>query len=128
MPQGRIASGDIYPSRFAKLSTTDGKATQCGSNERPFGISQLNTRRSEYIDTSGKAAAAGEPILIYDNNEECLLELGGTVTQNDVLKSDANGKGVVAGTDKDKAGARAMRGGVSGEIIPVKVDIVDIAV
>ena len=124
MPQSLIATGDIFPSRFVKLSTTRGKGTQAGAGERPVGISQRGTRRSEYVDTSGKAAVVGEPVTVFDQGEECWLEIAGTIAVDGLIKSDADGKGVAAGSDADWVGAIALGGGVSGDLIPVKVHIV----
>lgn len=121
MPQSFKANGDIYPARFVKLTTTDGRVVQCGAGDRGIGVSQMSTRRSDYVDSSGKAAASGEPIQVYDLGEECLLEIAGTVAQGDRLKSDANGKGVVTTTDRDQYVAVALVSGVSGEQIKVKV-------
>jgi hypothetical protein len=124
MLQSGIANGDIYPMRFVKLdSTTDGRLLQCGAGDRPIGISQKSTRRSEYIDTSGKAALAGEPVQYYDVNEICALQLGGTVARGDRLKSDANGKGITAATDGDAFGAIAEAAGVLDQFIPVQVSL-----
>ena len=125
MPQSAIAGGDIYPMRFVKLSTTRGQVLECDAGERPIGISQRGTRRSEYVDTSGKAAAANEPITFFDESEECWLELGsGGANENDLLKADADGKGVAAGTDADWAGAICLGAGAAGDLVPVKVHIV----
>lgn len=126
--QNGKASGDIYPMRFIRRSTTDGLIVQCGANERPDGISQKDMRRSSYIDSSGKAAATGEPIGYYQLGEIAALTLAGTVQNGYRLKSDADGKGVYADTDKDHAGGNAMSDGVSGEHIPVLVLPIDIAV
>jgi hypothetical protein len=106
------------------LSTTRGVVTQAGAGARPVGISQRGTRRSEYVDTSGKAAAVNEPIMFFDEGEECWLEIAGTVAVNALLKSDADGKGLAATADADWAGAVALGGGASGDLIPVKVQIV----
>jgi hypothetical protein len=122
MPQGFIANGDIPPMRFVKYDTVDGRVLQCGAGDRPIGVSQKSTRRAEYVAADGLAAKAGEPILVFDLGEECALELGGTVTPQARLKSDASGKGVATTTDKDQYGALALMNGVAGEIINVKVD------
>lgn len=124
MPQSRIANGDIYPMRFVKLDTTaDGKVLQCGAGDKPIGISQKGTRRSPYVDTSGKAAAAGEPVMLYDETEEPAIQLGGTVTPDNRLKSDANGKGIATTSDGDVYGAISLAAGVLDQFIPVKVTV-----
>lgn len=120
--QSFIANGDIYPCRFVELVTsTTGRVTQCGTGEKVYGISQMGLRRDPYIETSGRAAIAGEPIMVFDDAEECLLELGGTVSAFDRLKSDTNGKGVATTTNLDEYGAIAIESGVAGEQIKVKV-------
>jgi len=119
--QGFIATGDIYPCRFFKASGTDGKVTQAGSGDLPLGVSGPGTRRAQYIDTSGKHAAAGEPVLAYGLGEECGIELGGTVNQGDRLASDGDGKGVATTTDQVQYGGFALADGVSGEVIPMRV-------
>lgn len=130
MPQSFIAGGDIFPMRIVKLSTTvDGRCLQStagtAGGDRPIGISQRGTRRIEYVDTSGKAAAAGEPLTVYDEGEECYLETGGAVTAGDLLKSDANGKGITAAFDTDWCAAVALTSGASGALIIAKVQIVE---
>lgn len=119
--QGFIASGDIYPCRFVKAGTVDGEVTQCGAGDPPIGISQKGTRRSPYIDTSGKAAAAGEPIQVHLMGDIALLDLAGTVVPGDLLKADTNGKGVVTVTNLDKYGGKATVNGTSGQRIGVQV-------
>src|SRR5574341_14624 len=123
MPQAAIANGNIAPSRFIKIDTTnEGRVLQAGAGDRVIGISQAGTRRSDYVANDGFAAKVNEPIRYFNEKDEesIPLELGGTVARGDRVKSDANGKGVTAGTDKDQYGAIAIVSGVSGEIIPVK--------
>jgi len=121
--QSFIANGNIYPCRFVKLTTTvnGGRVTQAGTGELVFGVSQMGSRRSIYIDSAGYAAILGEPIGVFDDTEETALELGGTVTVGDRLKSDTNGKGVTTVTDREEYGALALQNGVSGDQIKVKV-------
>lgn len=121
--QSFVADGNIYPSRFVKLTaaSADGRVLACGAGERAYGISQKSTRRVPYVDSSGYAAQVGEPIKVYDRpGEKCALELGGTVARGDFLKSDANGKGVTASADQDDYGAIALDSGVAGELIAVE--------
>ena len=123
MPQTFISTADIYAARFVKLSTAPpGRCTQCGAGDKVYGISQLGLRRSPYVEaTAGRVAAVDEPVGVFDDGEECLLEIGGTVTAFDRLKADANGKGVVTTTNLDEYGAIAFQSGVSGDQIRVKV-------
>jgi hypothetical protein len=71
------------------------------------------------------AAASGEPVdVIHDGIAN--LKLGGTVTRGDLLMSDGSGFGIVAsagaGTNVRVIGA-AIISGVSGDIIPVMVEV-----
>ena len=120
--QSFIANGTIYPMRFTELVTTlPGRVTQCGAGEKVYGISQVGIRRDPYIETLGRAALVNESIGVFDDGTECKLELGGTVTTFDRLKSDADGKGVATTTNLDEFGAIAMESGVSGDQIMVKI-------
>lgn len=124
MSRSGQAAGDIYPCRFVKDGSADGTYLQAGAGDRTRGISFKDTRRSQYVDTSGKLAASGEPFSFYHQpGERCWLELGGTVALGDRIKSDTDGKGVTAGTDKNQYGAIADAAGVSGELIPVFVTV-----
>lgn len=120
----RVANGTILPSRFVKLDTTaNGKVLAAGASDVPWGISQPGTRRTPYgaLD-DGNAAIAGDNLNIYGLGETMvLLELGGTVTVGDFLKPSTNGVGITASADGDIYGAKALRSGVSGELIPVEV-------
>lgn len=120
--QSFIAGGDIYPARFVKLdSTTDGQVLQCGSGDIPIGVSQLGTRRNSYVDSSGKAAAAGEPVQVFDLNSECALEMVAACNPGQYLKPDTNGKGTPVTTDNDYYGAVAAEVGAAGKYSKVKV-------
>ena len=131
----KVANGNIEPCRFVKLdSSGDGLAVRCGAGENMYGISQKEPRviaLSGAITVSGSeyAAIAGEMLNIYGpGDDEAWLELGGTVVAGAYLKSDADGKGVNAGTDKDKVGAQAMQAGTAGKLIKVKPMRFDLAV
>ncbi len=118
----RLPGANIAPSRFVKLGT-DGTVTQCGSNEDPYGISQPSTRNQALTgwDDGWAGVANGPPINVFGpGDDEAPLELSGTVNTGELIKSDTNGTGVKASSDHDRVGARAVRGGVSGDIIPVK--------
>ena len=123
MPASYFANGDIYPSRFVKLDPADGKVVQCLAGDLPFGISQEGTRRSPYVDPSGKAAAAGEPVLVYTLGERALLQVNGTVTPELRLKADANGMGIpVVSPSTDNYGGFAQLNGAAGKLIEVLID------
>lgn len=53
-----------------------------------------------------------------------MLKIAGTITRGQLIKTDANGQGVVVAADTDKAKARALQSGVAGDIIEVeRVDL-----
>jgi hypothetical protein len=117
------AGGDIYPCRLVKLSTSaDFKVLQATAGDRPIGISQEGTRYAPGTPAdTGIAAAAGDTPRVFGLGEICLLELGtGGAVRNDLLKSDANGKGVTASAG-DEVGAIALESGAAGEKIKVQV-------
>ncbi len=119
----KVASGNISPSRFLILTTSaDGKVTQAGAGEKVYGISGPWTRNTPYSSLEdGYHAIAGENVLVYGIGEKCMLELGGTVSPGDRLKSDSNGKAVATTTNLDEFGAVAMMAGTSGKLIEVEV-------
>lgn len=108
-----IAGGDVYISRFVKLSTTaDNTALQAGANERSVGISHDGTRDAPGVTgaTADLAASAGKPVKTYGLGDICLLWAGsGGFTAGDQIKSDADGKGVTAGSANDQVGAEALQ-------------------
>src|SRR5262249_39352494 len=114
---------NIAPSRFVKRSTTaDAQFLQAGAGDRIAGISQVGTRQTPYggLD-DGFCAIANENFHVFlpGVDKEAFLELGGTVSPGDYLKSDANGAGVTASSG-DEIGARAMVAGVAGQVVPVE--------
>lgn len=116
------AGGNIYPSRFVILSA-EYVVTQAEANGKVFGISQVGTNEPPTpTESSGYAAISGQILTVHQDHEEPLLELGGTVSAGDELKSDANGKGVVlAGSGSENIGAIALQSGVSGNKIKVRM-------
>lgn len=126
-----IAAGNIAPSRFVTKTVTSSEptVTQAGSNVLTWGISQPSTRYAPMTGLDdGYAAIAGETLNVYGEGcDECLLEIAGTVTAGQPIKSDSDGKGVAATTDKDHVGAIAVESGVSGDLIRVKPRVYDLA-
>lgn len=132
MAQSWIAGGNIAPSRFVKPSTTANQTVvQAGAGDIVCGISQKGTHNvpgtigGVAVD-DGYAAVAGMSVGVFDQSDTARgqfidLELGGTVTAGDYLKSDVNGKGVTATADGDYYGARTNRSGVAGQLIQVQV-------
>lgn len=123
MKRSYVASGNINPARFVKQDTSnEAKALLCGAGDRISGISQQGTRRLDLAGTTlndGYCAVAGTQFEAAQTNERVPLQLGGTVTVGDRLKSDSTGRGVVTTTDRDEYGAIAEQGGTVDQIIEV---------
>jgi len=122
---GYLAGGTIRPSRFVKIGTTDFSCLEADANEITIGISQEGGREAPIPSvTTVNAAESGDSVQVYQESEECLLELGGTVAVGGRIKSDADGKGVAVattGTTVQESGAFAAEAGVSGDLIRVRV-------
>ena len=133
----KLPGGNIHPSRFVKLQT-DNTVVEAGSGDAPWGISQASTRALALTaDTGGLSGlddgycgvANGPPINIFGpGDDQCKLELGGTVTIGAYLKASTNGVGVAATTDKDRVGAVALEAGSSGDVVLVKPLRFDVSV
>lgn len=116
------ASGNVTPSRFVKLSSTDNVVAQAGAGEAIIGVSQAGTRNAPYSSLDdGYAAADGEDLEVFGDNEVCWLELGAAATVGARLKSDANGAGTPVTANNDEWGAVALVAGASGDLIQVEV-------
>jgi hypothetical protein len=127
----KFPGGDIAPCRFVKLGSVVGTVLQCGAGEDIYGISPAPTRNLAVAGwDDGLAGKSGDGAMnvIGPGDDAALLELGGTVTFGQRLKSDADGKGVAATLDKERAGAIALAAGTSGMLIKVKPIRYDIAV
>jgi hypothetical protein len=123
VPVSYFASGDIYPSRFVKLDTVDGKVLQCLAGDLPFGISQEGTRKSPYLDATGRAAAAGDQLAVYTLGERAILQAGAAVVPGQRLKADANGMGIpVVSPSTDNYGGYCQLNGASGKLVEVLID------
>lgn len=121
-----VAGGAIEAASFIKLSAAaDYTALQAGSNERTFGITVDAAQAAPIPGASNDAAASGDLFRYFSVGDECLLQLGGTVTRGDMVISDASGFGVTAGAyasaTPQYVGAEAMESGVSGDKIRVRV-------
>lgn len=121
-----VAKGNILPSRFVKFDgTNDYGVIQGTANARVAGIASEAGRECPLPSVSTMyAAQSGDPIHVYGDGEQCLLELNDTVVPGAVLKSDGNGYGVnwdVTGTTTQEGGAVALQGGVAGDKIRVQV-------
>lgn len=119
-----LAGGNITPSSFVKVLTTDRTVVLCGAGDRCFGISKEWTRFPSWEGLQdGNIAISGEscPIYALPEDAEAFLEVNGTVAVGDYLKSDASGFGITAGSDGDEYGAQAIEAGVAGQVIKVKL-------
>jgi len=120
-----VAGGNIAPSRFVKRTSSSGESiiTQCGTNGDIAGISPQHTRRMALSGwDDGYAAISGENMsYIGPGDDEAMLEVGsGGLTAGCYIKSDTDGKGVIATTDKDHVGAIALHDAVAGALARVK--------
>lgn len=127
-----LADGDINPSRFVGPSLSNpNRVVQCdpfgdgGKSAAPIGVSQQGTKAAPIPSASTLAAAQGDPIKVYGDGEQCLLEYGGTVTQGDYLVPDTDGKAVTMQTSGEvqSYGAIALESGSSGDKRRVLVKI-----
>ena len=120
------AGGDIRPHRFIKYSTSaDNTALEADANEFVIGISTEATQDAPLPCADGDAAESGDQVHYYPTGTECLLEIGsGGVTRGAWIKSDADGKGVLAATTGATAqfyGAFALESASEGEFARVLV-------
>lgn len=99
------ASADLSASRYCFVKPSTGVAggvsariALCGANERGFGVLQ---DAPDAVGIAGAVRHLGTTKLKVDGT-------GTPIVVGSVLKSDASGRGVVAGTDKDKVLARAL--------------------
>jgi hypothetical protein len=110
------AGGAINPYSFVKFSTSSPGSSknpavvQCGAGDRPTGVAQ-----------NASAAASGDEVEVAFVGGGALLNITGTVTPGDSLKSDSSGYGIRTTSDADEVGAFAVEGGVSGDRIGVHV-------
>lgn len=125
-PPALQASGTIRTSRFVKISG-EFTCAECDANDPIIGVSYQGSNSAPIPDsTQGNAAISGQVPRLYGEGDECLLELGDTVSAGAYLKSDADGKGVPAlttGTTVQNVGAIALQDGVSGALIRVAVHL-----
>lgn len=120
-----LAGGTIRPSRFVKITAAH-TVSESDANEASVGVSQEGGNQPPLSDlvSTINAAVSGETLKVYGLGDECLLELGDTVTAGQYLKSDADGKGVpvaTTGTTLQLAGALALDAGAAGDLLRVQV-------
>ncbi len=118
-----VASGDINPSRFVTISG-EHQVAESNTGDAPYGVSSEATKLAPTGDgVSTLAAASGDPLHVYADGDECLLEAGEAITAGNWLKPDSQGRGIVIdNTASDPIGARALEdAGAAGEKIKVRV-------
>jgi hypothetical protein len=97
--------------RFVELDGDDKTVVKTGAGERAIGINMTGLSKTD----------TGLHVEIAYPGGGAKLELGGTVTRGQYIKSGAAGVGVAATADTEEYCARALKSGVSGDIIPVDV-------
>lgn len=121
-----LAGGDIRPSRFVKLSTAaDNTFLEADANEATFGIATDATQDAPIPGADLDAAEADDQVSVNPIGSVCNLFIGaGGVTRGADIKSDADGKGVLAatsGTTLQWVGAVALETAIENDIAKVLV-------
>lgn len=95
-----IAGGDIRPSRFVKVSTAaDMTCLEADANEKIIGVSSDATQDAPLANADTDAAEAGDQVHIQPIGSKCKVTVGsGGVTRGAQVKSDSDGKAVLAAT------------------------------
>ena len=115
------AGGNINPSRFVKPSTAaDHTFLEGDANEMVIGVSTEAQRDAPVSGSSALAAEAGDPISVHPIGSVAPILVGsGGVTRGALVKSDADGKSVLAlttGTVLQWVGGIALESAADGEI------------
>jgi hypothetical protein len=128
-PIPALAGGQIRPSRFVKPSTAaDNTLLEADANEMAVGISSEATRDAPIDGASGDAATTGDGnMMYYTEGMVALLEIGsGGVTHGAQVKSDTDGKGVLAattGATMQWCSAIALESALEGESARVLIKV-----
>lgn len=108
-----MPNGNVAPSRFVKLDSTQlgGYCLQAGSGDKVIGVAEPGVRQPPIVglDDGFAGIQNSNAIEIFTTNDECWVECGGAVNFGDLLKPDANGRAVTAGSDGDFFGAIALQ-------------------
>lgn len=126
-----VASGNITKSRFIAQVGGGYPFTArpiTSTTDLPVGVSSESSYNDPgvagyYGATTFPAGVDTYSFRVYQAPETCLLELGGTVSAGQYIKTDNVGRGVVATATTDNVYARALEDGVSGDYI--RVNLVD---
>jgi len=123
------AGGTIRTARFVKPSTAaDNALLEADANEMAVGISDTGPRDAPLDGANATTiASADDQFMYHPEGNVCLLEIGsGGVTRGALIKSDADGKGVLAltsGTTNQWMGAIALETAVETEYARVLVKV-----
>lgn len=128
-----LVGQDITLESAADLSTHQfkfviGVAGVAGGQQARVNVSGANGRAIGMLQNKPTAAGLGAVVRIAGRSK---LVVDGTtpIVAGNPLKSDATGRGVLAGTDKDKVAAIALEPStVANDIIDALVSIYDLAV
>ena len=122
------AGGTIRPSRFVKWDSDNASVLEADANERTCGISTEAAPLAPIPSVTTNQYTDGDSMRVYTpspGNDECLLYIGsGGVTAGAMVKSDADGKGVLAattGTTTQWVGAEALETASEDELCRVRV-------
>lgn len=125
------ANGTIRRARFCKIDASDNNSVlEADANERTIGISQIGGRETPLPSVNAdpaEAANSGDNVMVHGINsgrQDISLEIGsGGCTAGDLLKSDADGKGIksaTTGTTVQWIGAIALETASDGELAKVE--------
>ena len=132
----RIAYGTINPFRFVQdapgillgaLQATGGGVPIIGIAQEWTDNAMGTAWQTAFTPQGYPAAASGEPVRLYeqfDMNAMIMVGSGQTVTPSTLLVSDASGNAVginLSASGVQWIGARAIEGGVAGDVIRVAV-------
>lgn len=132
--KSRMAYGTINPFTFIQggtgfilgaLQCTGGASEIIGIGAEWTNAMMGQAFQTSLVPQGFPAAASGQSIRVYEDGEDTILMVGSgfTVMPDMLLKSDASGNGIpiTATAGNQWIGARAVEGGVAGDIIRVSV-------
>lgn len=116
-----MAGGNIPPSRFVMADVSANNQVLVATVGAPLlGISHDGTLQAPLPSATGYAGISGYPVAVWGQGDQASLEMGGTCSAGQLLKTDSSGRGVVA-SSSDGTYALAIDAGTSGSIIRVQV-------
>lgn len=118
------SSGTIAPSSFVTIDPAfDEQVKQSVVGDSPCGVmweAQKGTPGLPGSDTTVAAQSGDYGFRVVGQGNDCLLQLGGTVSPGNSIKPDGNGFGI-SGAVNDNCGAVALQAGTNGVKIRVQV-------